>query len=159
METKPIRNDQDYETSLAEIERIFDAIPGTEDGDRLDVLVTLVEAYETKLYSIPLPDPIEAIYYHLERLGITRKELEPLIGSRARVSEILNKKRPLSLRMIRNLHAGLGISTDVLFQEYPLKIQSDSAYSPKSDRSLVPSFLKEPREEYLPPGKGAPKNR
>ena len=118
MDIKPIRNDQEYETALAEIDRTFDALPGTEDGDRLDILITLVEAYEEKHYAIPLPDPIEAIHFHMERLGYSRKELEPFIGSRARVSEILNKKRPLTLSMIRKLHKGMGISMEVLAQEY-----------------------------------------
>lgn len=120
MEIKPIRTDQDYETALAEIERIFDALPGTQDGDRLDVLLTLVEAYEQRHFALPLPDPIEAIIYHMDRLGLTRKDLEPEIGSRARVSEILNRRRPLTIRMIRNLSARLGISPQALLQEYPL---------------------------------------
>lgn len=120
MEIKPIMTEKDYTDTLHEIERIFDAQPGTPESDRLDVLTTLVEAYETRYFPIPLPDPIEAIKYHLERLGWTRKELEPLIGSRARVSEVLNRKRPLTLRMIRNLSKGMGISAESLLQEYPV---------------------------------------
>lgn len=120
MKFKPIRNEQDYETVLKEVDRLFDAIPGTEEADRLEILVMLIEAYEAKHYSIPLPDPIEAIQYHMERLGLERNDLVPLIGSRARISEILNRKRPLTMRMIRNLQAGLGISAEVLLQEYPL---------------------------------------
>ena len=156
MDTKPVRNDEDYEAALAEIERIFDAQPGTEEADRLDILLTLVEAYEAKHYSIPLPDPIEAIYYHMERLGLSRKDLETLIGSRARVSEILNKKRPLTLRMIRNLHSGLGISTEILFQEYPVEGNAGLAYKLKAKTSYAPVLMKEMPEEYLPERKKAP---
>ncbi len=127
MDIKPIRNEQDYEAALAEIDRIFDAQPGSEEADRLEILVTLVEAYEARLYAIPLPDPIEAIQYHMERLGLTRKDLEPFIGTRARISEILNRKRPLSLSMIRRLSKGLGISTEVLAQDYPVERSQDQA--------------------------------
>ena len=95
---------------------MLDADPDTPDGDRLDVLVTLVEVYEDKHYSIPLPDPIDMIVYYMESRGMTRRDLEPYIGTRARVSEVLNKKRPLTLPMMRKLHAGLGISGDVLLQ-------------------------------------------
>lgn len=116
MDIKPIKTETDYQNVLAEIERLFDAQPGTPDGDRLEVLVTLVEAYEAQHYAIPQPDPIEAIEFHMERLGLTRRELEPFIGTRARVSEILNRRRPLTMRMVRNLHDGMGISYDVLMQ-------------------------------------------
>lgn len=121
MEIKPIRTEVDYETALQEIERLFDAEPGTPEGDRLEVLSTLVEAYEEQHYHIPAPDPIEAIRYYMESRGLSRKDLEPYVGSRARVSEILNKKRPLSLPMIRNLHKGLGIPAEVLIQSYEFK--------------------------------------
>jgi|WetSurMetagenome_2_1015567.scaffolds.fasta_scaffold567266_2 HTH-type transcriptional regulator / antitoxin HigA len=120
MEIKPIQTEKDYRTALEEINAIFDAQPGTPDGDKLAILVTLVEAYEEKNHKIPLPDPIAAIEFHMERLGLTRKDLEPYIGSRARVSEILNRKRPLSIRMIRNLSKGLGIPPETLVQEYSL---------------------------------------
>jgi HTH-type transcriptional regulator/antitoxin HigA len=120
MDIKPIRTEQDYQNALTEIDHLFDAEPGTPEGDRLDVLVTLVEAYEQQYYALPLPDPIEAIEFHMERLGLTRHELEPLIGSRARVSEIFNRRRPLTMRMIRNIHDGLGISYEVLMQRHPL---------------------------------------
>jgi HTH-type transcriptional regulator / antitoxin HigA len=118
MKIKPIKTETDYEAALKEIERLFDAKPGTVEADRLEVLTTLVEAYEEKHYAIPLPDPIEAILYHMETRGLSRRDLEPLIGSRARVSEILNRKRPLTMEMIRNLHDGLGISAEVLIQPY-----------------------------------------
>ena len=118
MEIKPIKNEVDYQAALAEIERLFEAAPDTPEGDRLDVLTTLVEAYEEKHYNLPLPGPIEAILYHMESRGLSRRDLEPYIGSRARVSEVLNRKRPLSMEMIRNLHGGLGIPAEVLIQPY-----------------------------------------
>jgi HTH-type transcriptional regulator/antitoxin HigA len=118
MEIRPIKTEADYEAALEEIERLFDVRPDTPEGDRLEVLVMLVEAYEEKHYAIPLPDPIEAIQYHIESRGLTRRDLEAYIGSRGRVSEILNRKRPLSIEMIRRLHAGLGIPAEVLIQPY-----------------------------------------
>jgi HTH-type transcriptional regulator / antitoxin HigA len=116
----PIKTEADYEAALAEIERLFDAAPNTPAGDRLDVLTTLVEAYEAQHYSIPAPDPIDAIMYHMESRGLSRRDLEPYLGSRARVAEVLNRKRPLSLEMIRRLHTGLGIAAEVLIQPYAL---------------------------------------
>ena len=121
MEIKPIRTEIDYEAALAEIAELFGARPGTAVGDRLEVLTTLVEAYEEKHYSIPLPDPVEAIYYYLESRGLSRGDLEPYLGSRARVSEILNRKRRLSLEMIRRLNRGLGIPAEILIQSYEQK--------------------------------------
>ncbi len=118
MEIKPIKNDADYQEALEEIERLFDASPDTPEGDRLEVLTTLVEAYEEKHYNLPIPDPIEAILYHMQSRGFSRRDLEPYIGSRARVSEVLNRKRPLTMEMIRNLHRGLGIPAEVLIQPY-----------------------------------------
>ena len=118
MDIKPIKTEADYQTALEEVENLFDAAPDTPEGDRLEVLVTLVEAYEEKHYSIPKPDPIEAILYHMESRGLTRRDLQPYIGSRARVSEVLNRKRPLTMEMIRNLHNGLGIPAEVLIQPY-----------------------------------------
>ncbi|HAD03872.1 MAG: DNA-binding protein [Desulfuromonadales bacterium GWD2_61_12] len=118
MEIKPIKNEADYQSALAEIERLFEAAPDTPDGDRLEILTTLVEAYEEKHFQIPLPDPIEAIFYHMESRGLSRRDLEPYIGSRARVSEVLNRKRPLTMEMIRNLRKGLGIPAEVLIQPY-----------------------------------------
>ncbi len=118
MEIKPIKTEADYEAALEEIERLFNAKPGTGEADRLEVITTLTEAYEEKLYAIPLPDPIEAILYHVESRGLSRRDLEPFIGSRARVSEVLNRRRPLTMEMIRKLHDGLGISAEVLIQPY-----------------------------------------
>ena len=124
---KPIKTEKEYETALKEIERLFNAEPGTPDGDRLEVLATLVEAYEDELFSIPLPDPIEAIHYYMESRGLTRADIEQYIGSRARVSEILNRKRPLTLSMIQRLHEGLEIPAEVLVQPYKLEISNSKA--------------------------------
>ena len=120
MEIRPIKNEADYQAVLDEVELLFTAIPDTPEGDRLEVLVTLVEAYEEKHFSIPAPDPIEAILYHLESRGLSRRDLEPCIGSRARVSEVLNRKRSLTMEMVRKLHSVLGIPSDVLIQPYQL---------------------------------------
>ncbi len=122
MNIRPIKTEEDYEDALAKIEKIFDASPGTPEGDRLDILVTLVEVYEDKHYSIPAPDPIEALNYYMESRGLSRKDLEPYIGTRARVSEVLNRKRPLTLRMIRKLNINLGISADVLIGSYSIAV-------------------------------------
>ena len=121
MDIQPIKTEEDYEAALAEIERLFDAVPNTPEGDRLEVLTTLVEAYEDKHYSIPIPDPIEAIEYYLESRGLVRTDLEPYIGSKELVTEVLNRERPLSLAMIRRVHEGLGIPAEVLIQTYTLK--------------------------------------
>ena len=116
MNIRPIKSEADYSAALKEIEDLFDAAPNTPEGDRLEVLATLVEAYEEKHYSIPAPAPVEAILYFMESRGLTRRDLEPYIGNRARVSEILNRKRPLSLKMIQRLHAGLRIPAEALLQ-------------------------------------------
>ncbi len=118
MNIKPIKTETDYQAALEEIEKLFEAAPDTPEGDQLEVLVTLVEAYEEKHYNIPKPDPIEAILYHMESRGLTRRDLQPYIGSRARVSEVLNRKRSLTMEMIRNLHKGLGIPAEILIQPY-----------------------------------------
>jgi HTH-type transcriptional regulator/antitoxin HigA len=120
MDIRPIRDDKDYKSALAEIDRLFEVQPGTLQGDRLEILTILVEAYEDQHHSVPLPDPIEAIQYHMESRGLSRRDLEPYIGTRARVSEILNRRRRLTLRMIQKLEAGLGIPAEVLIQPYEL---------------------------------------
>jgi HTH-type transcriptional regulator/antitoxin HigA len=131
METKPVKTEADYQAALDEIESLFFADPGTPEGDRLEVLVALVKDYESKHFTIPDPDPIEAIKFHMGRLNLTRKDLEPYLGSRARVSEVLNRKRPLTISMIRRLQEGLGIPATILVKDYPLNVESRSAqYSP-----------------------------
>ncbi|OGW59012.1 MAG: DNA-binding protein [Nitrospirae bacterium RBG_16_64_22] len=121
MKIRAIHTEIDYRAALAEIERLLDAEPGTPDGDRLDVLTTLVEAYEERHHPIGFPDPVEAILYYLESRGLTRKDLESYIGGRAKVSEALNRKRPLSIEMIRRLHKGLGVPAEILIQPYRLR--------------------------------------
>jgi HTH-type transcriptional regulator/antitoxin HigA len=113
---KPIRNEKDYEAALAEVERLWGAKSGTPRGDRLDVLVTLIDAYEDKHFPMDPPDPIEAIKFRMEQQGLTRKDLEQMIGTRTRVAEVLARKRGLSIAMIRRLHAKLGIPAEVLIQ-------------------------------------------
>lgn len=120
MDIKPIRSDEDLDRALEEIESLVDAKADSDDEDRLIVLSTLVEAYEDEHYYIPDPDPIEAIDHAMEALGLGRSALEPILGSRARVSEILNRRRPLSLAMIRRLEEYLEIPAEVLIQPYEL---------------------------------------
>ena len=115
-ELRPIRSEADYEQALAEIERLWGAESGTTEGDRLDVLATLVDAYETEHEPIDPPDPIEAIKFRMEQQGLTRKDLRSMIGTRTRVAEVLNRTRSLSIGMIRRLHDGLGIPAEVLIR-------------------------------------------
>lgn len=115
-ELKPIRTEADYEAALAEAERLWGAKSGTPDGDRLDVLATLIEVYEEKQHPMDPPDPIEAIRFRMEQQGLTRRDLEPMIGPRNRVADVLNRKRGLSIDMIRQLHDRLGISAEVLIR-------------------------------------------
>ena len=115
-ELKPIRTKADYEKALAEVERLWGAKSGTPKGDRLDVLATLIDAYEAEHYPMDPPDPVEAIKFRMEQQGLSRKDLEPLIGTRTRVAEVLNRKRSLSISMIRRLHEHLGISAEVLIR-------------------------------------------
>lgn len=121
MNIRPIKTKADHRAALKEIERLLGARPGTPDGDRLDVLTTLVERYEEREEPIEPPDPIDALLYHMESRGLNRRDLESFIGSRARVAEVLNRRRPLTIDMIRRLHRGLGISADVLIQPYDLR--------------------------------------
>ncbi|MGB5408930.1 MAG: transcriptional regulator [Thiogranum sp.] len=114
MDIRPIKSTQDYERALARVDELMDAEPDTPEGDELDVLVTLVESYENKHFPIESPDPVEAILFRMEEMDLMRKDLEPYIGSRHRVSEVLNRKRELSLNMIRRLHEGLGIPLENL---------------------------------------------
>ena len=115
-DVKPVRSEADYDRALAEVDRLWGARSGTARGDRLDVLATLIDAYETTRYPIDPPDPIEAIRFRMDQQGLTRKDLEPFIGSRTRVAEVLNRKRGLSIAMIRRLYKGLGIPAEVLIR-------------------------------------------
>ena len=114
MEIKPIRTEKDHRNALQAINRLWHARPGTREYDRLEVLATLVAAYEEKHHPIGPPDPIEAIRFRMEQLGLDRNDLAECLGSRARVSEVLNRKRRLSLAMIRRLHRKLGIPAEIL---------------------------------------------
>lgn len=116
MDVTPIKTKRDHARALKAIEGLMNAERGTADGDRLDVLVTLVEAWEAKQYRLDLPDPVEAIKYHMESQALEPKDLVPFIGSRNRVYEVLNRKRPLTLKMVSRLHQGLGIPAESLIK-------------------------------------------
>ena len=121
MQIRPIKTKADHRAALKEIERLMDAKPGTPAGDRLEILSTLVDHYESQHEPIEPPDPIDALLYHMESRGLARRDLEPFLGSRARVAEVLNRRRPLTIDMIRKLHEGLGISADVLIRPYSVR--------------------------------------
>ncbi len=118
MDIRPIHSEDDYRAAMREISEYFDnePEPGTPDGDRFDILLTLSEAYEARHFPVDLPDPVEAIKFRMEQGGLTPKDLEPMIGRMNRVYEILNRKRPLTLAMIRKLHEGLGIPAESLLK-------------------------------------------
>ena len=129
MEITPIRTEKDYRAALRVVSALVDQdpAPDTPDGERLDVLSTLIEAYERKHHPIDLPDPVEAIKFRMDQAGLSVKDLEPMIGQPNPVYEVLNHKRPLTLRMIRNLNKGLGISAQVLIAENDNKPRSAAA--------------------------------
>jgi HTH-type transcriptional regulator/antitoxin HigA len=114
MDIRPIKTEADYERALAEVEQLWGAAENTPEGDMLDILLTLVEAYEQAHYPIDPPDPVEAIKFRMEQMGLSRKDLEPYIGKRGRVAEVLNGQRRLSLNMIRRLHTHLHIPLESL---------------------------------------------
>jgi HTH-type transcriptional regulator/antitoxin HigA len=115
-DVKPIRTNADYEAALLELKKLWGAKNGTIQGDRLDVLATLIDAYESEHFPMDPPDPVEAIKFRMEQQGLSRKDLEPFIGTRTRVAEVLNRKRSLSVAMIRRLHEGLGIPAEILIR-------------------------------------------
>lgn len=121
VEVNPIRDEAGYEAALAEIESLMTARPGTPDGDRLDVLVALVQAYEAGHHAIEAPDPIALLQFVMEQRGLRRSDLQPMLGGRGRVSEVMARKRPLSLTMIRRLQTELGLPADILVRPYPLE--------------------------------------
>ena len=133
---RPVRTEQDYEAALEEIGRLMTARPGTPQGDELDVLSTLIEAYESEYHAIEAPDPIALIEFAMEQRGLARADLESIIGTRGRVSEILSRVRPLTLAMIRRLQSELGLPADVLVQGYSLR------RAPKRQRRVSPSRRK-----------------
>lgn len=118
MNIKPIKDERDYEHTLSQIEKLMDAKPNTSQMDELEVLTTLVEAYEEQHYKLEAPDPIEAIKFRMEQEGLKQKDLVAIVGSKSRVSEILNRKRKLTIEMIRNLHKTLHIPIESLFLDY-----------------------------------------
>ena len=133
MNIKPIKTEDDYDLALQEIESLFGTPIGSEKSDRLEVLVTLVQAYEAKNHPIGPPDPIAAIEYEMEKRGLSRKDLEDVIGSSGRVSEVLNRQRPLTVSMIKRLHRAYQISPEILIADYPL---NNSGQSKKSAKTL-----------------------
>ncbi|WP_376960731.1 helix-turn-helix domain-containing protein [Azospirillum sp. A26] len=121
MDVTPIKTEADFRAALAEIERLWDAEPNTTEDDRLDILMTLVDAYERRHHPMPPADPIGAIEFMMEQRGMTRADLEPIIGSSGRVSEVLNRRRALSVSMIRRLSEALQIPPEVLIRPYDLQ--------------------------------------
>jgi HTH-type transcriptional regulator/antitoxin HigA len=115
-DVKPIRNEADYDAAMEAVAALWGAPTGTPEGDRLEVLGTLIDAYEAKHHAMDAPDPIEAIIFRMEQQGLTRKDLEDIIGTRTRIAEVLNRKRSLSIAMIRRLHDRLGIAAEVLIR-------------------------------------------
>ena len=132
MTIRPVKTENDYDAALARIEDLWGAEPGTPEGDELDVLIALVGVYDDENHPVPPPSPIEAIRFVMEQKELTQADLIPYLGSRPRVSEILNGKRTLTLRMIRSLHSGLGIPADIL-------IQHASAFPPVTDSPSMES--------------------
>jgi len=118
MKITPIRNEQDYQNALERLEVIFDAKRGTEEGDELEILSILIDNYENEHFPIGMPDPIEAIKFRMEQMGMKQKDLAEIFGFKSRVSEILSKKRKLTLEMVRKLNTTLHIPTEVLIQDY-----------------------------------------
>ncbi len=116
MQIRPIRTKSDHRQALAEVERLWTAPPGSPAAERLEVLATLIAAYEASHEPIPPPDPVDALLFRMDQMGLTRKDLEPYLGPRSRVSEVLSRRRPLTLMMIRRLHEGLGIPAEVLIR-------------------------------------------
>jgi HTH-type transcriptional regulator/antitoxin HigA len=135
MKISPIRTESDYREALTAIEHLFDSEPGTTEGDQLEVLAILVEDYERKTAPASLPDPIDAILHEMDRLDLTVKDLEPHIGSRSRVWEVLNRRRRLTLDMIRRLSAALDIPAAILVREYPLADQGGATVRRVTDRA------------------------
>ena len=118
MNITPIRNEKDYQRALNRLEEIFDAKKGTEQGDELEILSILIDRFENEMFPIGMPDPIEAIKFRMEQMGMKQKDLAEVVGFKSRVSEILNRKRKLTLDMIRKLNSTLHIPTEVLVQDY-----------------------------------------
>jgi HTH-type transcriptional regulator/antitoxin HigA len=121
MPLRPIRSKSDYRAALKRAEALWHAKPGTRDGDEIEILATLIEAYEAEHFPIAPPDPVAAIAFMMEQKGLNRRDLEPAIGSRGRVSEIMTRKRPLTLPMVRALSALLDLPAEILIRDYPTR--------------------------------------
>jgi HTH-type transcriptional regulator/antitoxin HigA len=137
MNVHPIRNEADYDAALGEVEKLWGSKVGTLDGDRLDVLLVLIEDYEKKHHPIDPPDPVDAIKFRMEQMNLTRKDLEPLIGPRGRVAEVLNRRRPLSLAMIRSLHHKLHIPLESLIPNSALAAKKRVQWTRQNSRYLA----------------------
>ncbi len=120
MDIKPIKSKKDHTLALKRIEQLMGAKKNSSEGDELDILVTLVEAFESKHYTISAPDPIAAIKHRMEALGMERKDLEAFLGSKSRVSEVLNRKRKLTMDMVRSLHINMSLPAETLIQDYKI---------------------------------------
>lgn len=145
MKPKVLKTQADYRAALAHLETLMDARPGTPQAEELELFAVLIERYEQEHFPIGSPDPVDAIKFRMEQQGLTRKDLEPYIGSQSKVSEVLNRKRPLSVAMIRALHSGLDIPSEVLLQTpgRPTKIApaaKQAARRPKSPRTAQPTL-------------------
>ena len=121
MDVKPIKSKKDHSLALKRIEQLMGAKKNSPEGDELDILVTLVEAFEAKHYTITAPDPIAAIQHRMEALGMERKDLEAFLGSKSRVSEVLNRKRKLTMDMVRSLHINMSLPAETLIQDYKIR--------------------------------------
>ncbi|BBO85708.1 DNA-binding protein [Desulfosarcina ovata subsp. sediminis] len=135
MNIRPVKTEADYDAALARIKELWGAESGTQDGDELDMLLVLVGAYEDEHHSVPPPSPIEAIRFVMEQKSLKNSDLIPYLGSRPRVSEILNGKRRLTLKMIRSLNSGLGIPAEILIRDHSI-ISSDAVSAPKGSESI-----------------------
>ncbi len=120
MDVKPIKSEADYQTALQVLASLWDAEAGTDDFDKLDIMATLIEAYEKKQTPIEAPDPVQAILFRMDQMGLSNQDMTQYLGAPSKVSEVLNYQRPLSITMIRKLHDGLGIPSEILIQPYPL---------------------------------------
>ncbi|MGB8260001.1 MAG: helix-turn-helix domain-containing protein [Terracidiphilus sp.] len=139
MRIRPIRTEADHDAAVERIQQLMGAAPGTEESDELDVLATLVDAFEARAFPMRAPDPATVIQFQMEQLGLTRKDLEPMIGSRARVSEVLTGKRALTLTMIYRLHEGLGIPFDLLIRPVPAPRRSTARSRRRPAVSTAPA--------------------
>jgi HTH-type transcriptional regulator/antitoxin HigA len=155
MKVRPIRNEDDLEAAVEEIGRLWGAAPGSDEGDRLEVLVILVDAYERQRHPILPPDPIEAIRFVLDQRGLTERDLQPLIGSRTRVYEVLTGRRPLTLRMIRNLSRALALPADVLLGTEAAQRSAPASRLAADDevprRARVRRRIRRPKSGYRSP--------